>query len=408
MEVIEQTRPGQLTEAEHQAAITWTIPSVPGTGRPRRIEDTHIDELLELVVQQNGSDLHLAVGLPPVLRLDGQLFAAHYEPLQPMDVQRICYDILSDEQIQRFETDWELDLSHQLHQLSRFRVNIFRDKGNVAGAFRVIPAKIPTIRELGLPLVLEELCRRPRGLILVTGPTGSGKSTTLAAMVGKINTERSVHIITIEDPIEYLHSHNRSVINQRELGFDTRSFPNALRAALREDPDVLLVGEMRDLDTMHLAITAAETGHLVFATVHTNNAAQTIDRIVDVFPPGQQEQIRIMLSNNLEAVISQQLLPRAGGPGRVAVQEIMTATAAIRNLIREAKAHQITSVIQTSASVGMQTMDQALKDYYLRGLITYEEGMARAMNVDELKKMIMTETEATTAPGPSRGGRSGR
>jgi len=408
MEVIEQTRPGQLTEAEHQAVVTWTIPALGGTGRPRRVDDTHIDELLELVVQQNGSDLHLAVGLPPIFRIDGQLLTAHYEPLQPMDAQRICYDILSDEQIQRFETDWELDLSHQLHQLSRFRVNIFRDRGNVAGAFRVIPAKIPTVRELGLPLVLEELSRRPRGLILVTGPTGSGKSTTLAAMVGMINTERSVHIITIEDPIEYLHTHHRSVINQRELGFDTRSFPNALRAALREDPDVLLVGEMRDLDTMHLAITAAETGHLVFATVHTNNAAQTIDRIVDVFPSGQQEQIRIMLSNNLEAVVSQQLLPRAGGPGRVAVLEIMTATAAIRNLIREAKAHQITSVIQTSASVGMQTMDQALKDYYLRGLIAYEEAMARAMNVDELKKMIMTESEATTAPAPPRGGRSGR
>ena len=394
MEVIEEPRPGQLTEAEQISAARWNVPTLGPPGKPRRIEATHVDELLELVVQQNGSDLHLGVGIPPVLRIDGNLFAAGYDSLRPLDVQRLCYDILSDEQIQRFETDWELDLSHQLHQLSRFRVNIFRDKGDVAAAFRVIPAKIPTIRELGLPLVLEELSRRPRGLILVTGPTGSGKSTTLAAMVGQINGERSVHIITIEDPIEYLHAHNRSIINQRELGLDTRSFPNALRAALREDPDVLLVGEMRDLDTMHLAITAAETGHLVFATVHTNNAAQTIDRIVDVFPPGQQEQIRIMLSNNLEAVVSQQLLARAGGPGRVAVLEIMIATPAIRNLIREAKAHQITSVIQTSAHVGMHTMDQALKDYYLRGLISYEDAMARAMNVEELKKMILSESEA--------------
>ncbi len=355
---------------------------------PKAIEEVHIDELLRLVVEKKGSDLHLAAGVPPVLRIDGQLLATNYAVLTDFEVQRMIYAILTDEQIRTFETEYELDCSYQLRGLSRFRVNVYRDRGAVAGAFRVIPSKIPTVRELGLPLVLEDLSRRPRGLILVTGPTGSGKSTTLAAMIGQINNERSVHIITIEDPIEYLHTHRRSLINQRELGTDTRSFAQALRHALREDPDVILVGEMRDLETMSLAITAAETGHLVFSTVHTNNAAQTVDRIVDVFPPGQQEQIRIQLSNNLEAVLSQQLLPRAGTPGRIAAMEIMIASPAIRNLIREAKAHQITSVIQTSAHLGMQTMDQCLRDLYQRGLITFEEAMGRAMNQEELKKMI--------------------
>jgi len=361
--------------------------------KPRPIEEVHVDELLRLVVEKKGSDLHLAAGVPPVLRIDGQLLATNYEPLNDFEVQRMVYAILTDEQIRVFETDYELDCSYQLRGISRFRVNIYRDRGAVAGAFRVIPSKIPTVRELGLPLVLEDLSRRPRGLILVTGPTGSGKSTTLAAMIGQINNERSVHIITIEDPIEYLHTHRRSLINQRELGQDTRNFAQALRHALREDPDVILVGEMRDLETMALAITAAETGHLVFSTVHTNSASQTVDRIVDVFPPGQQEQIRIQLSNNLEAVLSQQLLPRAGTPGRIAAMEIMIASSAIRNLIREAKAHQITSIIQTSAHLGMQTMDQCLRDLYQRGLITYEEAMGRAINQEELKKMLFTRGE---------------
>ena len=360
----------------------------------RPIEEVHIDDLLRLVVEKRGSDLHLAAGVPPVLRIDGQLLATNFEPLTDFEVQRMIYAILTDEQIRHFETDYELDCSYELRGVSRFRVNVYRDRGAVAGAFRVIPSRIPTVRELGLPLVLEDLSRRPRGLILVTGPTGSGKSTTLAAMIGQINGERSCHIITIEDPIEYLHTHRRSLINQRELGQDTRSFAAALRHALREDPDVILVGEMRDLETMALAITAAETGHLVFSTVHTNNAAQTVDRIVDVFPPGQQEQIRIQLSNNLEAVISQQLLPRAGSPGRIAALEVMIASPAIRNLIREAKAHQITSIIQTSAHLGMQTMDQCLRDLYQRGLITYEEAMGRAMNQEELKKMLFTRGES--------------
>ncbi len=377
---------------QNSVATAQKLPTAQVT-KPRPIEEVHIDELLRLVVEKRGSDLHLASGVPPVMRIDGQLYATNYEPLSDFEVQRMIYAILTDEQIRVFETDYELDCSYYLRGLSRFRVNVYRDRGAVAGAFRVIPSKIPTIRELGLPLVLEDLSRRPRGLILVTGPTGSGKSTTLAAMIGQINNERSMHVITIEDPIEYLHSHKRSLINQRELGADTRSFAQALRHALREDPDVILVGEMRDLETMGLAITAAETGHLVFSTVHTNNAAQTVDRIVDVFPPGQQEQIRIQLSNNLEAVLSQQLLPRAGTPGRIAAMEIMIASPAIRNLIREAKAHQITSIIQTSAHLGMQTMDQCLRDLYQRGLITYEEAMARAMNQEELKKMLFTRGE---------------
>jgi twitching motility protein PilT len=380
---------------KNQGPATATAQKLPTAQvtKARPIEEVHIDELLRLVVEKRGSDLHLASGVPPVMRIDGQLYATNFDALSDFEVQRMIYAILTDEQIRVFETDYELDCSYQLRGVSRFRVNVYRDRGAVAGAFRVIPSKIPTVRELGLPLVLEDLSRRPRGLVLVTGPTGSGKSTTLAAMIGQINNERSVHIITIEDPIEYLHTHKRSLINQRELGSDTRNFAQALRHALREDPDVILVGEMRDLETMALAITAAETGHLVFSTVHTNNAAQTVDRIVDVFPPGQQEQIRIQLSNNLEAVLSQQLLPRAGTPGRIAAMEIMIASPAIRNLIREAKAHQITSIIQTSAHLGMQTMDQCLRDLYQRGLITYEEAMGRAMNQEELKKMLFTRGE---------------
>jgi twitching motility protein PilT len=302
----------------------------------------------------------------------------------------MVYDILTDEQIQRFESTLELDCSYSLARVSRFRVNVYKDKGTIASAFRVIPQRIPTLEELNLPRVLADMTRKHRGLILVTGPTGSGKSTTLAAMINQINQERSAHIITIEDPIEYLHNHGRSIINQRELGGDTKAFLNALRASLREDPDVILVGEMRDLETISMAVTAAETGHLVFGTLHTNNAAQTVDRMVDVFPPGQQEQIRFQLSNNLEAVMCQQLIPKATGPGRICAMEIMIATPAIRNLVREAKAHQITSSIQTSANIGMQTMDQSLRDHYASGNISLEEALSRAMQPDELRKMIQT------------------
>ena len=380
---------------EQTQPVPAGAPQQPASARPKPLDDAHIDDLLRIVVEKGASDLHVCVGIPPILRVDGQLLPTNYEKVDPQTSQRLIYDILTDEQIQRFETHFELDFSYSLARLSRFRVNAYRDRGNVAMAFRVIPARIPTLKELSLPPVLEELTRLPRGLILVTGPTGSGKSTSLAAMVNQINSERSVHILTIEDPIEYLHSHRFSVINQREVGQDTKTFANALRAALREDPDVILVGEMRDLETMQNAVSAAETGHLVFATLHTNSAATSVERIVDSFPPGQQEQVRLQLSNNLQAILCQQLLPRANQPGRVCVMEIMTASPAVRNLIRENKAHQITSMIQTSANLGMQTMDQGLRDAYTRGLITFELAMERAMNPPELEKMIRTATMPT-------------
>lgn len=362
------------------------------SARPLPIDDAHIDDLLRAMVDKGSSDLHVAVGIPPIIRVDGELIPIPFEKVLPQDAQRLIYEILTDEQIQRFETELELDFSYQLARMARFRVNVFRDKGNVALAFRQIPQKVPTLKELGLPQVLEDLTQLPRGLVLVTGPTGSGKSTTLAAMINQINTDSSRHIITIEDPIEYLHQHKMSVINQREVGLDTKMFKNALRAALREDPDVILVGEMRDLETIQMAVSAAETGHLVFATLHTNSAATSVERIVDSFPGDQQGQVRLQLSNNLQAILCQQLIPRANQPGRVCALEIMKASSAIRNLIRESKAHQITSMIQTSANVGMQTMDQCLRDLYLRGTISFEEAMTRAMNVPELEKMIRTST----------------
>jgi len=367
---------------------------------PQALKDLHIDELLHIVVDRNASDLHVCSNSPPVIREDGKLKRLNYEEFTPQEIQRMMYDIISDENINKFETTLELDFSYALPRRARFRVNLYRDRGAVAGAFRLIPQKIPTVEQLNLPTILNRLCEKPRGLILVTGPTGSGKSTSLAAMINHINTNFAHHIITIEDPIEYLHEHKQSLINQREVGNDTRSFLNALRGSLREDPDIILVGEMRDMETISLAITAAETGHLVFATLHTNNAAESVDRMIDVFPPGQQEQIRVQLSNNLNAIISQQLLARAGTTGRVPALEIMIASSAIRNLIREAKSHQITSMIQTSGNMGMITMDQSLRDLYLKGFITMEDAMSRCQNVDELRKMINTTAAgAQTGPG---------
>jgi twitching motility protein PilT len=367
------------------------------------LDAIHIDDLLRDMLEKGASDLHVCVGVPPVVRVDGKLTPLGYAKLTAPDTQRLVYDILTDEHIRRFEERWELDFSYTVQKVARFRVNVFKDKGSIAAAFRLIPTKIPTIRELGLPPVLEQLTRKPRGLILVTGPTGSGKSTTLAAMINQINGERSTHIISIEDPIEYLHPHRFSIINQRELGQDTKEFAGALRSALREDPDVILVGEMRDLDTMTNAIQAAETGHLVLATLHTSSAAQTVDRIVDAFPATQQEQIRLMLSNSIEAVLCQQLLPRAGQPGRVCAMEVMTATPAIRNLIREAKTHQIGSIIQTSASAGMMTMDQHLRELYQKGLVSFDEVIKVAMNPDELQSMVNTTTGNGSGPLNFRG-----
>ena len=374
----------------------------PQAPKKKSVENIHLDELLEICLERNGSDLHIAAGIPPVIRADGELMATHYENCNPLDVQQMMYGILTDEQIQKFESTWELDFSYSLQKKARFRVNIFRDRGSVAAALRLIPTKIPTLQDLGMPPIVEKMTHFKRGLVLVTGPTGSGKSTTLASMINHINLNRSEHIITIEDPIEYLHSHKMSVINQRELGMDTKSFPNALRASLREDPDIILVGEMRDLETMQLAISAAETGHLDFATLHTNSAASSVDRIVDGFPPGQQEQIRLQLSNNIQAIVAQQLVPKVQG-GRVAIQEIMIATPAIRNLIREAKAHQIISAIQTSVAHGMITTDQALRDHYMRGTISYENALARAQSVEELKRMLAADTTTTGGQGGTGG-----
>jgi len=374
-------------------------------GPPATLDDLHIDELLHIVVDRGASDLHICQSSPPVIREDGKLKRLHYEHFTPQITQRMMYEIISDENINKFETTLELDFSYQLPRRARFRVNMYRDKGAVAAAFRLIPQKIPTVEQLNLPPILKQLCERPRGLVLVTGPTGSGKSTSLAAMINHINTNYAHHIITIEDPIEYLHEHKQSVINQREVGSDTKSFLNALRGSLREDPDILLVGEMRDVETISLAITAAETGHLVFATLHTNNAAESVDRMIDVFPPGQQEQIRVQLSNNLVAIISQQLIPRLGQPGRVPANEVMIASPAIRNLIREAKTHQIPSMIQTSGNMGMFTMDQCLRDLVLKGLISLDDAYSRCQNKDELTKMLNTPTTGAAPGGPPQRGR---
>ena len=329
--------PGQGSQIEANPEDKFLVNELKTMKNVRPTSDLHIDELLHFMVENNATDLHIAAGIPPVARMTGELRPIPYETMSGSDTQRMMYDILTDENIQQFEQNWELDFAYALGKRARFRVNLYKDKGNVAAALRLIPTKIPTLESMGYAPILEKLTHLKRGLVLVTGPTGSGKSTTLAAMINSINMYRNEHILTIEDPVEYVHPHKMSVVNQRELNQDTRSFSNALRAALREDPDVILVGEMRDLETMQLAISAAETGHLVFATLHTNSAATTVDRIVDGFPDGAKGQVRLQLSNNLQAVICQTLIPKADGNGRVGVQEIMIATPAIRNLIREAK-----------------------------------------------------------------------
>jgi len=350
--------------------------------------DMDIDELLATTVKRKASDLHITAGLPPVLRIDGHLVPMDEDRVVPDISQRLVYSMLTDQQKQAFEENFELDFSYGVAGVGRFRVNIFLQRGSVGAVMRAIPSKIPTLDELRIPRIVKGLTNKPRGLILVTGPTGSGKSTTIAACLDMINSSRDCHIITIEDPIEYLHRHKKSMVNQRELELDTKSFKKALRSVLREDPDVILIGEMRDLETMEAAITIAETGHLVFATLHTNTAAGSIDRIIDVFPPHQQTQIRTQLAMNLEAILSQQLLTRVGGVGRVPAVEILIATAGVKNLIRENKAYQIHSAIQTGSNIGMQTMDMALKELYQSGLITYQDAITRSHNTDDLKKLI--------------------
>jgi twitching motility protein PilT len=349
----------------------------------------NLHQLLKAMIEKGASDLHITTNSPPQLRIDGKLQPLQMPPLSPADTKQVCYSILTDSQKHRFEENNELDLSFGVRGLSRFRANVFMQRGAVAGAFRSIPYKVMTMEELGLPKAVLDITKKPRGLVLVTGPTGSGKSTTLASIIDRVNSERHDHIVTIEDPIEYLHPHKNCIVNQREVGADTKSFTNALKYILRQDPDVVLIGEMRDLETIEAALTVAETGHLAFATLHTNSCVQTINRIVDVFPPYQQSQVRAQLSFVLEGVMCQSLLPRANGPGRALALELMIPNPAIRNLIREDKIHQIYSQMQIGQQkFGMQTMNQSLASLYQRRLIALEDAMARSHDQEELKTLI--------------------
>jgi twitching motility protein PilT len=358
-----------------------------------------IDELLEHMVARNASDLHVTVGTPPVVRVRGEVQRLdEYAPLSAEDSQQILYRILSSEQQKLFELNRQLDFSHSIPGLARFRVNVYFQRESVGAAFRLIPAELKTLEELGIPSSLHQLAEKPRGLVLVTGPTGSGKSTTLAALIDEINRNRSEHILTIEDPIEFLHRHKRCIVNQREIGPDATSFAEALRAALRQDPDVILVGEMRDLETIATALTAAETGHLVFGTLHTQSAPSTIDRIIDVFAAEQQEQIRIQIANSLQGVVTQALLPTADGAGRVPALEILLPDDAVRNLIRQGKVEQIYSVMQTNTSRGMQTMEQSLAELILRRVIELEVGLSRSSRPAQLIGLLERAGFAVEVP----------
>jgi twitching motility protein PilT len=346
-------------------------------------------EVLREVTELNASDLHLTVGTAPMVRVRGELRALdNYPPLNSKDTRDIMYGILSNDQRKRLEEDWQVDFSYSVPQYGRFRVNAYMQRASLGGAFRLIPSEIKSVDQLGLPPVIHDIIKKPRGFVLVTGPTGSGKSTSLAAMIDEINEQRREHILTIEDPIEFLHRHKNCVVNQREIGNDAHSFSAGLKAALRQDPDVILVGEMRDLETISTALTAAETGHLVFATLHTQDTAQTIDRIIDVFPPHQQQQVRVQLSVALQGIMTQQLLQTADGSGRVAACEVLVLTPAVRNLIREGKTHQIHSVLQTGGSQGMLPMDASLAQLVRGGKITRELAEARSSTPEELRRLM--------------------
>ncbi|HET9627060.1 MAG TPA: type IV pilus twitching motility protein PilT [Kofleriaceae bacterium] len=352
---------------------------------------THtLQALLKAMTDKGASDLHVTAGSPPRLRIDNELVRLQTEPLTPVDTKTLCYSVMNDAQKLRFEEDQEIDFSFGIRGMARFRANVYMQQACVAGAFRIVPYQIIPLDDLGLPPVVSELCDRPRGLVLVTGPTGSGKSTTLASMIDRINTKTRGHIVTIEDPIEFQHQHKGCLINQREIGRDSQSFKRALKYILRQDPDVVLIGEMRDLETIEAALTIAETGHLAFGTLHTNNAIQSINRIVDVFPANMQSQVRQVLSFVLEGVITQVLVPKQGGHGRALASEVMVPNAAIRNLIREDKLHQIYSQMQIGqAKFGMQTMNQSLLDLYLRKVISLDDCLGHSSEVDELKTMIL-------------------
>jgi twitching motility protein PilT len=368
--------------------VTATPPAGPGAA-PAQAQAVTLHQLLKSMVEKGASDLHITTGSAPQLRIDGELVPFRVPALGPVETKQLCYSVLTDDQKARFEEEQELDLSFGIKNVARFRANVFLQKGAVAGVFRTIPFKIRSFQDLGLPRVIEELCNKPRGLVLVTGPTGSGKSTTLAAMIDKINTERHEHIVTMEDPIEFIHQHKSCVVNQREIGSDSKSFKRALKSVLRQDPDIVLVGEMRDLETIEAALTTAETGHLCFGTLHTNSAVQTINRVIDVFPPHQQSQIRAQLSFVLEGVICQSLIPRASGSGRVAALEVMIPNSAIRNLIREDKMHQIYSQMQIGQGTsGMQTLNQHLAQLFAAQTITLEEATGNSSDPKELEQII--------------------
>jgi len=347
-----------------------------------------IDELLVLMMEKKASDLHLTPGVPPMLRIDGEIVPTHYEKLSPDACQKMIYSLLTDPQKEKFETTNELDLAFGIKGIGRVRMNVFRQRGAVSASLRGIPPKIYSFEELGLPPIVYEIMKVPKGLILVTGPTGSGKTTTLASMIDYLNERRHGHIITVEDPIEYTHIHKKCIIEQREIGGDTSSFSIALKYVLRQDPDIILIGEMRDLETIQAALNIAETGHLVFATLHTSDAPQSVNRIIDVFPPHQQNQVRTQLSFVLQAVFSQMLLPHVSGHGRVLATEVLIVTPAIRNLIRERKVEQIATAMQSGGKHGMQTMNQSLFDLYTRELITYEQALSHSLDPDDLRRLL--------------------
>jgi twitching motility protein PilT len=367
----------------------------------------NLHQLLRTMVEKGASDMHITTGTPPLLRIDGSIVPLKLPPMGPVETKYLCFSVLTEEQRAQFEKTNELDLSFGVKSLSRFRANIFMQRGAVAGAFRTIPFKILTFDELGLPPIIAELVNKPSGLILVTGPTGSGKSTTLAAIIDKINCEQRLHIVTVEDPIEYLHPHKLSVVNQREVGTDTEGFKTALKYVLRQDPDVVLIGEMRDLETVEAALTISETGHLVFATLHTSSAVSTINRVIDVFPAHQQAQVRTKLSFVLQGVVSQQLLAKQGAPGRVLALEILVPNAAVRNLIRDDKVHQIYSQMQVGQErYSMQTLNQSLFSLYQRRLISKEDALNRSLEQDELRMMLegrsAMSSGASAAAPPSK------